>query len=168
MGASEERTMGIVALSCVFCFTTCCWLCGASFTNFCLLMARKCAGRFHRYCLSWPLYGSLNGFAQPIAGISRLKYLAKFYGAWWLSVMASAISAWGICFVFKSKLENSQKRQVILLVLLTMAYSIYPIFSGQFWFYHWILFLYFAIQFIPLSPSLYKISQQRWGDDCSQ
>ena len=47
--------------------------------------------------------------------------------------------------LFHSTLTDAQKRQVLLLIGLTFCYSIYPVFAGQFFAYHWLLFLYFLI-----------------------
>jgi hypothetical protein len=99
----------------------------------------------------WPLYAGLNGVAQPTAGVARLKYdvenLLKLGGnqLWLVPCLV------GILFLFLGKkLLESQDRQLVLLILLAIAYSLYPIVSGQFWFYHWIIFVYFIIQLSSL------------------
>jgi hypothetical protein len=51
---------------------------------------------------------------------------------------------------YASDLTDAQKRQVMLLPGLAFCYSIYPVFAGQFWDYHWLLFLYFIIQLSAL------------------
>lgn len=95
----------------------------------------------------WPLYASLTGGHKTVFGMSRVEHLILNYrtlggfGVW----MASAAVA-SYLSLYDSELTDSQKRQVILLIMLTFCYSIYPVFAGQFWGYHWLLFLYFVVQ----------------------
>jgi len=95
----------------------------------------------------WPLYLSMTNSHETISGIKRYLYLLREYRqlgdfAGWLAaaVMGSFVS------LYYSKLNNSQKREVVLLLGFAVSYSLYPLIAGQFWVYHWLLFLYFIIQ----------------------
>ncbi len=59
-------------------------------------------------------------------------------------------------------LPSPRKRIVMLLAGLTGLYSLYPVFSGQFWPYHWFPFLYFLLLLAGLSlvhlPGRYPFS----------
>jgi hypothetical protein len=99
-----------------------------------------------------PLYLSLNGLHQTVFGQERVIYLFTEYRnfggyALWL------IPAFLGVFIFLSNKERlaCNKRIVYLLLGLTILYSIYPVFSGQFWQYHWIPFRYFIILLASLS-----------------
>lgn len=104
----------------------------------------------------WPLYASLNGNHEAISGMPRLSYLVNGFidlggNELWLIPTAFGLST----ALSEAGLTNQQKRQIILVALLAILYSIYPVFSGQFWFYHWVLFGYFIIQ----ASSLCFVSQ---------
>jgi hypothetical protein len=95
----------------------------------------------------WPIYANLQG----AMGLGRLKYLLGHFmnlGGYQLWLAPGMIGIF--VSLYGSSMIQAQKRRVILLVLLCIFYGIYPVFSGQFWFYHWILFLYFAIQLSAL------------------
>jgi len=91
----------------------------------------------------WPLYGELSGFYRILTGLSILKFmlltLRSFgdYGIWAVVGVISVI--WYFAF---AKTEKKMGSLVTLLVILSVSYYIYPIFTGQFYFYHWIPFLY--------------------------
>ena len=95
----------------------------------------------------WPLYTHLDGAHRVRSGMNLAVNLVKNY------VLLGGFSVWlapaglgSYLAVFHSALSEKQKQQVILLAGLTICYSIYPVFAGQFWKYHWLLFLFFAIQ----------------------
>ena len=95
----------------------------------------------------WPLYNSLSGTHQTITtGLDRFQYSIKGYfefGSHMLWIVSALTGV--IISIFFSDLTGYQKRQVLLLAGITLVYSIYPVFSGQFWPYHWLPFLYFIV-----------------------
>ncbi len=99
----------------------------------------------------WPLYTHLTGDHRTIFGFERYVYLFKEYRrlgdlGFWLA--ASALGSFAA--LYHSALVPTQLRQVRLMIGLAICYSIYPVLSGQFWPYHWLLFLYFIIQLSSL------------------
>ncbi len=99
----------------------------------------------------WPLYSSLTGEHQTIFGWARIKYLIKNYlhfggEALWLAPAILGV----IISRFNSDMTKEQKRQVLLLTGLALAYSLYPVPGGKFWEYHWILFYFFILQLSSL------------------
>ena len=94
----------------------------------------------------WPLYNNLTIDHRTIIGVSRYLYLIKGYAYFvgktvWL--VPAAIGAY--ISLFQSTLPGSQRRQVLLLIGLTVLYSVYPVFTGKYWSYHWVLFIYFVV-----------------------
>jgi hypothetical protein len=95
----------------------------------------------------WPLYTQLSGDHITISGIPRISYLISNYlafghnWAWFLPFSIGLYIA-----LYQVKLEGTPKKQVIFLIGLVFCYSLYPIISGQFWNYHWLLFLFFIVQ----------------------
>ena len=94
----------------------------------------------------WPLFGSLTGEFKSISGFPRIIYLINEYArlgdqALWL--MPAGLGVY--IALFHSTLTDSQKRQVLLLFGMAVMYSIYPVFAGKFWQYHWLIFYYFII-----------------------
>lgn len=94
----------------------------------------------------WPLYRKLTGSHQTIDGVSRIIYLLRGYSNFGFLTKWFAPSVIGIFIsLFHSTLDKTQKRQILLLIALAISYSIYPMFAGQFWAYHWLPFLYFIL-----------------------
>ena len=93
-----------------------------------------------------PLYLSLTGEHKTIFGIDRLKYLIESYlhlgghSTWLIPACLGLFIA-----SFDTRLSSSKKSIIYLLSGMTILYSIYPVFSGQFWPYHWMPFEYFII-----------------------
>jgi hypothetical protein len=99
----------------------------------------------------WPLYTHLNGQFETISGTARLIYLfqkMRTFAGLSLWVAAALIGSYVVLFV--TSMNPLQKRQVSLLLFLALAYTIYPIFAGQFFTYHWLLYLFFIIQLSSL------------------
>lgn len=99
----------------------------------------------------WPLYTHLNGQFATISGMPRLVYLfqkMRTFAGLSLWVAAALIGSYVVLFV--TSMNQLQKRQVSLLLFLALAYTIYPIFAGQFFTYHWLLYLFFIIQLSSL------------------
>lgn len=91
-----------------------------------------------------PLYGSLTATHETISGTERLVYLVdKYLKLGNLNyLLVAAVAGYMLAF---SKFEDRSRnfRRVALLVALTFAFSLYPVFSGQFWSYHYLPFRYF-------------------------
>lgn len=95
----------------------------------------------------WPLYTHLNGDNKALHGFSRIKDLLQNYrylGGFVIWLAPASIG--GYIALHHSELKGMLKRQIIMLLGLTICYSIYPVFAGQFWTYHWLPFLFFIIQ----------------------
>ena len=94
----------------------------------------------------YPLYGQLTGDQSTISQHERLGYLLSGYfqfggfGWWWIPALL------GLHTALRAKPGSEQRRQIILLLTLAVSYSFYPLFSGKFWHYHWMLFAYFSVQ----------------------
>lgn len=99
----------------------------------------------------WPLYGELDAGHRPVSGWTRIGYLAHGYllfggyTLWFIPAAAGLHQA-----LFRSRLEPHHKRFVLLLAVFASLYSIYPVISGQFWKYHWLLFAYFMVMLSSL------------------
>jgi len=90
----------------------------------------------------WPLYAQISGEMIVNSGGRRwwfiLDQLWRLGGnGWWLLSAGT-----GVYFALK---QVDLRRPVYLLVGLTVCYALYPAFSGQFFPYHWLPFLYFVI-----------------------
>lgn len=91
-------------------------------------------------------YGHLTRDHDTIEGVARLKYLFSEL------VELGGNQAWffGAAFGFFVALggpyaePGPRRREVVLLAGLTLAYWLYPIFSGQFWNYHWLPAIYLS------------------------
>lgn len=93
----------------------------------------------------WPLYGGLTGTHRTISGFDRVLYLVGgllTFGYHWLWVLPAILGLY-IAF-YRAGLNAGQKRHVLVLTGMTALYGLYPVFSGQFWNYHWLPFLYFT------------------------
>lgn len=105
-----------------------------------------------------PLYSSLSGAHQTLFGFDRTLYLINgflglgFYDLW---LMPGAIGVF--IALFHSSLTHAQRRQVGLLIGLVVLYSIYPVFAGKFWTYHYLIFCYFVV----LLSSLCFVEQRK-------
>ena len=112
-----------------------------------------------------PLYLHLTKSHETISGMKRYLYLISEYRqlggfAPWLAAaaMGSFVS------LYHSRLNSRQKKEVVLLMGFVICYSLYPLIAGQFWTYHWILFLYFVIQLSVLCLGD-QIGQSRGGQN---
>lgn len=91
----------------------------------------------------WSLYSQINGELVILSSTQRLSYILnlvwRFGGhGLWLIPAAFAIYL-------------NQNKKTYLLASLALCYAIYPAFTGQFFPYHYILFLYFIIILASLS-----------------
>jgi hypothetical protein len=97
----------------------------------------------------WPLYSQVNGLMEVISGSARLSLLLSqtlHLGGNALWLIPAAI---GVYF--------NQNKKTYLLASLALCYAIYPAFSGQFFPYHYIPFIYFIILLASLSISTFDL-----------
>jgi hypothetical protein len=93
----------------------------------------------------------LSGTFEVIPGIYRIAYLINEYcklGSQTLWLVPAGLGVY--LALFHSTLTDAQKRYVLLFLGLAVMYSIYPVFAGKFWQYHWLLFYYFVISLSSL------------------
>jgi hypothetical protein len=94
-----------------------------------------------------PLFAHMNGNHQVITGFSRIFALVLDYlkmGGYQLWIAPALMGAY---LVHQSReLSPEQKNRGTLLLLMVIAYSIYPVFSGQFFQQHWLPFAFFLFQ----------------------
>ena len=92
-----------------------------------------------------PLHLHLTGKHFVISGVQRWNYLFQKYREFGGMQGLFIPICLGMYLAFTSYKKDTPKRKlVILLFALLCLYSIYPIFAGQFWDYHWIPFIYFG------------------------
>lgn len=112
-----------------------------------------------------PLYLQLNNNHEIISGFERYIYLFRFYlglGGRYILLLPITLGVYIALSEFKR--SSPQTRLVLLLITLLFLYSIYPVFAGKFWDYHWMPFIYFgtlcaSMILLPASlksPSLYR------------
>jgi arylsulfatase len=106
-----------------------------------------------------PLYSSMTGNHTTIEGAARWDYLRMNY--WRLGGQTK----WVVLAVFvvyaayaAAVVRVPQRRRVVLLGALALIFSLYPCFSGQFWNYHWLPFVYFLICCVALTFQPYPTS----------
>src|SRR6266545_2401583 len=90
----------------------------------------------------WPLYAHINGKMEVNFGARRWLFILDQLwhlggNGWWL--LSAGV---GVYFALR---QEHLRRYVYLLVSLTVCYAFYPAFSGQFFPYHWLPFVYFII-----------------------
>ncbi len=94
----------------------------------------------------WPLYGDLTGAHKTIWGTDKILYLIRGFLNFGDNTLWMIPSAIGFYIALRSsRLTASQKRRVFLLAGMALVYSIFPIFAGKFWPYHWLIMLYFLV-----------------------
>lgn len=100
----------------------------------------------------WPLYNNLSGFHEPIAGVSRLLYLA-FNSAreLWHPLLLAALFA----LVVLIDDPRSRRAGIALAVLCATAFA-YVVLLGKFWFYHLLPFDYFLVCTVGASLSVWQ------------
>ncbi|MBI5944951.1 MAG: hypothetical protein HY864_11330 [Chloroflexi bacterium] len=85
----------------------------------------------------WPLYSQINGLMEVNAGVEKMSFALNQF--WRLGGSALWLIPAGAGLYF------NQNKKAYLLVSLALCYAIYPAFSGQFFPYHYIPFIYFII-----------------------
>jgi len=102
----------------------------------------------------WPLYSQINGQLVVTAGAARMSLLLSQT----LGLGGNAL--WLIPALIG--MYFNQNKKTYLLASLALCYAVYPTFSGQFFPYHYIPFLYFIIllssQTFNLEPATFKPS----------
>ena len=94
----------------------------------------------------WPLYGALNGAHAALSGTARLRYLLVNFSKLCGNLQWVPTALFGLWVALRAgSLPPEQGRQVRLLAALTLFFVVYPVFSGQFWPYHGLPLLYFAV-----------------------
>lgn len=91
----------------------------------------------------WSLYSQINGELVILSSTERLSYILNL--VWRLG----GHGLWFIPAAFAIYLNHN--KQTYLIASLALCYAIYPAFTGQFFPYHYILFLYFIIILASLS-----------------
>ena len=97
----------------------------------------------------WPLYSQINGAMEINTGVARLSFILN--QLWRLG----GHGLWLIPAFFGVYLHRN--KQTYLLASLALCYAIYPAFSGQFFPYHYISFIYFIILLASLSFSTFDL-----------
>ncbi len=108
----------------------------------------------------WPLYAELGKDHRVLSGASRIWYLLEHYtylGTHTLWMTPAAVGTF--VAIHHARFNSTQKRRVILLAGMALIYSVYPLATGQFWSYHWLIFQYFmvvvsALCLVGLSPDI--------------
>jgi hypothetical protein len=98
----------------------------------------------------WPLYSQVNGQMEITAGAARMSLLLN------QSLRLGDNALWLIPALIGIYLNQNKK--TYLLASLALCYAIYPAFSGQFFPYHYIPFIYFIILLASLSFSTFNPS----------
>ncbi len=99
----------------------------------------------------WPLYAQINGEMKVVNGQERwlfiLQQLPRLggHGLWLLPAILGLGLSW-------KRLRSSVAfRRIVLLLTLGIAWWLYPAFSGQFFDYHWLPFLYLLLLLASLA-----------------
>jgi hypothetical protein len=114
----------------------------------------------------FPLYLRLTGEHRTISGSDRFFYLLWSYRTLGNQSIWLAPASLGVYLTFfVANTKKTQRRFLMLLLCLALVYSIYPIFGGQFFQYHWMPFQYFvvllsALALIPLPLSTTPLAQR--------
>ncbi len=112
-------------------------------------------------CHYWPLYAQIGGEMEVISGRERwlfiLRQLPRLggHGLWLLPAMLALGFSW-------KRLRSSTVFHLITLLLISgIAWGFYPSFSGQFFDYHWLPFLYFLLLLASLAIEE-RLLQRGW------
>jgi hypothetical protein len=99
-----------------------------------------------------PLHLGLTYEHKTVFGQDRIMYLIRSYkqlGGLHIWLLPGFIGFY--LAMFDLKLSSGERNLIYLLSGLAGLYSIYPVFAGQFWEYHWMPFQYFVILFSALA-----------------
>lgn len=112
----------------------------------------------------WPLYARINGEMRVIHGKERWLFILQQLlrlggnGIWFLPASLGVVFSWK-----RSQFSSSLSRRLVSLIALLPAYAIYPAFSGQFFDYHWLPFVYVAVLLAALAMEEKSSYQQYIG-----
>lgn len=117
------------------------------FISFCWLWFQGALPYFREMAFTYlRLHLELAGSHEIIIGRARISYLLLSY------VKLGGLTIWLVpaslglyMALFENEGITKAKRFIILLMAMIFAYSIYPVFAGQFWTYHWLPFQYFIV-----------------------
>lgn len=96
----------------------------------------------------WPLYSQINGLMEVNAGAEKMSFVLNQF--WRLGGSALWLIPAGI------GIYSNQNKKTYLLASLALCYAIYPAFSGQFFPYHYIPFVYFIILLASLTLNVQR------------
>lgn len=112
-----------------------------------------------------PLYGALDGSHRALLPSERPWYLLSQWTAFGhiprLTVVAASAAVSAIVVLAADSGDAGRRRRILLVVAMTIVCSAYPVVSGQFWLYHWLPFVYFAMASIALLAAV-PVSGQGW------
>jgi hypothetical protein len=97
----------------------------------------------------WPLYSQVNGAMEINTGLARWSFILNQlwhlggHGLWLIPAFIGVYL--------------NQNKKTYLLASLALCYAIYPAFSGQFFAYHYLPFIYFIILLSSLSLSTFVL-----------
>jgi hypothetical protein len=95
----------------------------------------------------WPLYSQINGQMEVNAGAEKMSFVLNQFWSLGGSALWLIPAGAGIYF--------NQNKKTYLLASLALCYAVYPAFSGQFFPYHYIPFVYFIILLASLAFNLH-------------
>jgi hypothetical protein len=109
----------------------------------------------------WPLYAQINGEMEVVSGRERWLFILQQFprlgghGLWLLPAMLALGFSW------KRLRSSTDFRLLTLLLISGIAWGFYPSFSGQFFDYHWLPFLYFLLLLASLAMEE-RLLQRGW------
>lgn len=121
-----------------------------------------------------PLYNEMNGQFKTVVLTDRLIYLfTSFQTLGGRAILLAPALLGGYLALRELGGQESQRRLVVALLLLTGVYALYPVPAGKFWTYHWLPFYYFgslsaALVLLPLGsvvarPALSSLALIVWS-----
>ena len=93
-----------------------------------------------------PLYGTMDGAHRTLHGVSRVTYDVQ-HMLWPIAAVRwTVIGVVAVLALSWSQLgeEHGLKRTIVLLAGTAVAFYVYPVFTGQFWRYHYLPFFAFS------------------------
>ena len=114
----------------------------------------------------WPLYNAISG---ELVVIPKLHTLIIYringyfqFGGFSLLLVPAVLGVF--ITLFGSGFDSAQRRVVVLISSLAVAYSLHTLMGGKFWPYQWIMFVYFVIvSRIPLPCLPNRITERNFG-----
>ncbi len=91
-----------------------------------------------------PLYAQMSGdfeFRGPFRRVINVLYRYISFGEFGILLTSSMF---GVYLVLTTSMSAAKKKLAILLLFLSVLYSIYVVIAGKLWSYHWIPYIYFA------------------------